>query len=134
MTIFGTLWPKQNHPVIRLRHNGGNKHLATVLSMYFLDMLIMDLFPIYFTQNRYFCFYFLTLAFYFVPSLGKFELGSSTPQPIPSCCPCCKFPAFPTLRLQSRQLLRTARSRTVTAALLGPACQFLTSLTVLISL
>ena len=22
MTIFGTLWPKQNHPVIWLRHNG----------------------------------------------------------------------------------------------------------------
>ena len=31
----------------------------------------MDLFPIYFTQNRYFCFYFFSLTFYFVPSLGK---------------------------------------------------------------
>ena len=71
MTIFGTLWPKQNNLVIWLRHNGGNKHLATPLSMYFLDMLVMDLFPIYFTQNHYFCFYFLTLPFYFVPSLGK---------------------------------------------------------------
>ena len=71
MTIFRTLWPKQNHPVIWLRHNGENKHLATALAMYFLDMLIMDLFPIYFTQNRYICFYFLTLAFYFVPSLGN---------------------------------------------------------------
>ena len=71
MTIFGTLWPKQNNLVILLRHNGENKHLATPLSMYFLDMLVMDLFPIYFTQNHYFCFYFLTLAFYFVPSLGK---------------------------------------------------------------
>ena len=121
MTIFGTLWPKQNHPVIRLRHNGENKRLATALSMYFLDMLIMDLFPIYFTQNRYFCFDFLTLAFYFVPSLGKCEIGSSTPQPTPSCCPCFKFPAFPTLRLQSRQLLRIARPRTLTAALMGPA-------------
>ena len=39
--------------------------------MYFLDMLVMDLFPIFFTQNHYFCFYFLTLAFYFVPGLGK---------------------------------------------------------------
>ena len=71
MTIFGTLWPKQNNPVIWLRHNGENKYLATPLSMHFLDMLVMDLFPIYFTQNHYFCFYFLTLAFYFVPSLGK---------------------------------------------------------------
>ena len=39
--------------------------------MYVLDMLVMDLFPIYFTQNHYFCFYFLTLAFYFVPSLDN---------------------------------------------------------------
>ena len=31
----------------------------------------MDLFPIYFTQNHYFCFYFLILAFYFVPSLDN---------------------------------------------------------------
>ena len=71
MTIFGTLWPKQNNPVMLLRHNGENKHLATPLSMYFLDMLVTDLCPIYFTQNPYFCVYFLTLAFYFVPSLDK---------------------------------------------------------------
>ena len=71
MTIFGTLWPKQNNPVMLLRHNGENKHLATPLSMYFLDMLVMDHFQIYFTQNHYFCFYFLTLAFYFVPSLDS---------------------------------------------------------------
>ena len=31
----------------------------------------MDLFPIYLTQNHYFCFYFFTLAFYFVPSLDN---------------------------------------------------------------
>ena len=71
MTIFGILWPKQNHLVIWIRHNGESKHLATPLSMYFLDMLVMGLFPIYFTQNHYFCFYFFTLAFYFVPSLGN---------------------------------------------------------------
>ena len=34
-------------------------------------MLVMDLFPIYLTQNHYFCFYFFTLAFYFVPSLDN---------------------------------------------------------------
>ena len=34
--------------------------------MYFLDMLV-----IYFTQCHYFRFYFLTFAFYFVPSLGN---------------------------------------------------------------
>ena len=71
MTIFGTLRPKQNNPVIWLRHNEKNKHLATPLSLYFLDMLVMDLFPIYLIQNHYFCFYFFTFAFYFVPSLGK---------------------------------------------------------------
>ena len=42
--------------------------------MYVLDMLVMDLFPNYFTQNHYFGFYFLTLAFYFVPSLGNTAL------------------------------------------------------------
>ena len=73
MTIFGTLWPKQNNPVIWLRHNGENKHLATHLSVYILDMLVMDLFPIFFTQNHYFCFYFFTLAFYFVPILDYWD-------------------------------------------------------------
>ena len=34
-------------------------------------MLVMDLFPIYFTQNHHFCFYFFTLAFYFVPRLRR---------------------------------------------------------------
>ena len=68
--LWNTL-AKQNNQVIWLRHNGENKHLVTPLSMYFLDMLVMDLFPIYFTQNHYFCFYFLTLAFYFVPSLDN---------------------------------------------------------------
>ena len=68
--LWNTL-AKQNHPVILLRHNGEHKHLATPLSMYFLDMLVMDLFAISFTQNHYFYFYFLNLAFYFVPSLGK---------------------------------------------------------------
>ena len=29
--FFGTLWPKQNNPVIWVRHNGENKHLATPL-------------------------------------------------------------------------------------------------------
>ena len=77
LTIFGTLRPKQNNLVIWLRHNGENKHLATPLSMYFLDMLVMDIFPIYFTQNHYFCFYFFTLAFYFVPSLDNQELCES---------------------------------------------------------
>ena len=66
-------WPKQNNPVIWLRHNGENKHLATHLSVYILDMLVMDLFPIYFTQNHYFCFYFFTLAFYFVPILDYWD-------------------------------------------------------------
>ena len=51
MTIFGTLWPKQNNPVMLLRHNGENKHLATPLSMYFLDILVMDLFPLWFTKS-----------------------------------------------------------------------------------
>ena len=76
MTIFGTLWPKQNNPVIWLRHNGGNKHLATPLSVYLLDMLGTDLFPIYLTQNHYFYFYFFTLAFYFVPSLDNSAPGA----------------------------------------------------------
>ena len=49
---------------------GKNKHPATLLSVYFLDMLVMDPFQVYFTQNRYFCFYFLTLTFVFVPSLA----------------------------------------------------------------
>ena len=65
--------------VICSRHNGWvaggsgrGRHPATPLSMYLLNMLVMDLFsPRYFAQNRYFCFYSLTVAFYFVPSLGE---------------------------------------------------------------
>ena len=50
--------------------------------MYFLDMLVMDLFPIYLIQNHYFCFYFFTLAFYFVPSGRQF---SAHPQSSLAC-------------------------------------------------
>ena len=39
----------------------------------------MDLFPIYLTENHYFCFYFFTLAFYFVPSLEKLPAEFSDP-------------------------------------------------------
>ena len=42
-------------------------------------MLVMDLFPIYLTENHYFCFYFFTLAFYFVPSLENLPAEFSDP-------------------------------------------------------
>ena len=55
--------------------------------MYVLDMLVMDLSPNYFTQNHYFCFYFLTLAFYFVHSLGNtaLKLLSTVNEVLPAC-------------------------------------------------
>ena len=71
MTIFGTLWPKQNHPVIWLRHNGRKQTPCDSSIDVLFGYVGNGPFPKIFTQNHYFCFYFLTLAFYFVPSLGK---------------------------------------------------------------
>ena len=36
----------------------------------------------FFTQNRFFCFYFLTLPFYFVPSLGNNILEAYWPRSV----------------------------------------------------
>ena len=80
-TIFGTLCKQWKQCLFDYVLTGKNKHPATLLSVYFLDMLVMDPFQVYFTQNRYFCFYFLTLTFVFVPSLA-YDKGVTVTKPL----------------------------------------------------
>ena len=71
MTIFGTLRPKQNNPVTWLRHNEENQIPCDTSIGVPFGYVGNGPFPNIFRTKSLLLLLFPTLAFYFVPSLGK---------------------------------------------------------------